>query len=355
MRTLILLLLLYVATPANACTAFFVEGSPNAVVAKNLDWFTGQGLIYINKRNVKKTSIFVHGQTPLTWVAKYVSGTLTQSGIDFPYDGMNEAGFAVTGLQLLTTVVPPADARPAVDYLQFMQYLLDTSASTAEAIANAQKVRIGDNSKIHYFACDRSGQCATLEYIDGALSVHSEAALPAKALANNSYADSITYFNQQTSTLSPLAILSNISHFSLDRFTRAGLWSKNFGTTQFAGVGEIEYAFRGLQNVAEYGPVSQTYWSMVFGLNSKTLYLKTFSHPAVIKSINLSQFDPSCSSKAQILDVDAAVSGDVTTSFHALTDADNKALIELNSQLSAPVKAALEAYPAAHTSCQDSL
>src|SRR5579859_3343763 len=105
--------LAFFADAAYACTTFFVHGSADAVVAKNLDWPSGGGAIYINKRNVRKVAAFIRASTPLTWTSKYKSLTYTETGRDFPWEGINEAGVAVHMLELSSSVVPPAnDPRP---------------------------------------------------------------------------------------------------------------------------------------------------------------------------------------------------------------------------------------------------
>jgi penicillin V acylase-like amidase (Ntn superfamily) len=91
---LIVSALLYVST-ALPCSTFFDSGSEEAVVAKNLDWNSGDGLMFINKRNVRKKGALVGSEIAAAWTSKYMSLTLTETGLEFPWEGLNEKGLSV--------------------------------------------------------------------------------------------------------------------------------------------------------------------------------------------------------------------------------------------------------------------
>jgi penicillin V acylase-like amidase (Ntn superfamily) len=70
---------------SSACTAYLISGAETPVVAKNLDWISGQGILLINKKNVSKEAIFVETLNPLRWTSKYASVTFSGSAQDFPW------------------------------------------------------------------------------------------------------------------------------------------------------------------------------------------------------------------------------------------------------------------------------
>jgi hypothetical protein len=86
--------------------------------------------------------------------------------------GINTEGFAVAGLrneegQMIAT----DDPRPYINSYQFVQYLLDTSASVQEAIDKARQLRIAHvldspdkRYNSHYMIADAKGGCAILEF-----------------------------------------------------------------------------------------------------------------------------------------------------------------------------------------------
>ena len=333
-----------IQSDALPCTVFFLAGSPHATVAKNLDWSSGRGLIFINKRNVRKQGALVGTQTPLTWQSKYMNLTLTQDGRDFPWEGLNEAGLSVNVLELDGSEVPPAsDPRPAVEMSQWIQYQLDTSATLSEAIDHALEVRVAPSTFIHYFICDSGSHCAVFEYLGGRLIVHvSGADLPYAALANDAYAASVSYLKHLLETKTPREIVSGKSDFSVERFSRAAIWSVGYS----AGQDETAYAFRGLANVAE----SNTFWRMAFNLQAHVATLSTRAAPD-LKSIDLMRFDPSCKTPVQIIDLNASLKGDASGSFHDFTEAENQALLNASARLTPELRKTMGAYPATHTKC----
>ena len=73
------------------------------------------------------------------WIAKYGSVTFNQFGRENPTGGMNEMGLVVEQMWLDETEYPKDDARPTLGTQEWMEYLLDTSATTAEAVKNAEE------------------------------------------------------------------------------------------------------------------------------------------------------------------------------------------------------------------------
>jgi choloylglycine hydrolase len=278
-----------------------------------------------------------------------MSLTLSETGRDFPWDGLNEAGLSVMALALQETAIPPStDPRPSIDSVQWLQYILDSSATLREAISNAERIRVGDHSQVHYFICDAVGECGVLEYLKGQLVIHTGSTLPYFALANNTYSDSLVYLERLFQSVTPMAILNKVSNQSLDRFSRAAIWSKSFPTN-----GEpVHYSFNALSNLVEAGVPWPTQWRMVFNLKQQLAYLQTASAPR-IKWVRLPAFDPGCTSGARILNLNAVATGDVTRYFVPYTAEANRVLISQNKDLSPWAAAQIGVYPEKYTQCME--
>jgi len=337
-----------------ACTGFFIQGVTDPIVAKTLDWSFDHGLIYINKRNIEKKSGLIGNQKGMVWTSKYMSLTLTQDGRDFPWEGMNEKGLVITSFALDETILPSAsDSLAAIEPTQWIQYLLDTSATLNEAIVNAKKIRPSDPVREsedywnpgHYFVCDINSECAVFEYLLGQLVIHrSNKTLPYFALTNDIYEKSVEYFKTHATNN-----LSKLSTSSLDRFVRAVSWSQHFFNYNqpYDNQSEINYAFSGLSNVSQ----NTTHWRMVFNLSKKTMYLITTKAP-IKKMINLQHFNPSCLEPVKILNVNSYFPEELSADdFKDYSDHDNQNLINKSSLLSVKLKKLLGEYPKTMTRC----
>ena len=321
------------------CTALFLPQSTDQVVAVNMDWTTGHGLIFINKRNVHKQAALVSGQTPLQWTSKYMSVSFTETGLEFPWDGMNEKGLSVELLLSNSTVLPPAsDPRPAVNGIQWVQYILDTAATTAEAITNAEATRVTGpfGAPEHYFVCDASGNCAAFDYLNGQLTVTQGSPQIPMVLANDPYYLDYQNLTGMEAISSPAQIEVLTGSDSKTRFAKAAMFSTQY-TPQSE---EVSYAFKALNSLAE----SDTQWRIVFSLANQTLQYKTTTATG-LKYIDLQQFNPSCSSGVQWHYLNASTSGDITSQFSNYSTSANNVLVQSNSNFSASTIGTLENYP----------
>ncbi|WP_159882029.1 carcinine hydrolase/isopenicillin-N N-acyltransferase family protein [Paenibacillus puerhi] len=172
-------------------TAFHIRHSEINRVCKNQDVIYEGVYAFTNHRGMRKTALIRPPAQPACWVSVYGSLTLSQVGKDQPNGGMNEAGLVVEQTTLWQTEYPPADERPALGELAWMQYLLDTCGTVEEALEAAAAIRIDQStSKLHYLVADRSGDLAIVEFLQGDMIVHREpASLP--VMANTAYADAV--------------------------------------------------------------------------------------------------------------------------------------------------------------------
>lgn len=168
-------------------------GSRPCHFAKNYDWNIGYGLILINKRGVAKKSASGQPENRASWMSRYDSLTFNQYGREFPSGGINEAGLAVE-LMWLDDAEYPADPRiPSFGTLEWIQYQLDQHATVKDVVASASRVCIASEVKLHYLVADRSGNTASIEFLNGKLVSNSGKTMPFRVLTNDPYERSLQF------------------------------------------------------------------------------------------------------------------------------------------------------------------
>jgi len=332
-------LLCFPVNQAFACTTFCLKGNGEVLFGKNYDWMIGDGLVFVNKRGVVKTSS--QESNPAKWVSRYGSVTFNQYGRENPSGGMNEAGLVIELMWLDETQYPKVDSRPAIDVLGWIQYQLDNSATVEEVIKNSEKIRINSQVKLHYLVNDRAGNTTTIEFLDGNLVAHHGATLPVSTLTNDTYAKSLSY----AKTTSPEKARGN---GSLERFARAANKTGEFDKQARSEADAVNYAFEILSNVAQPG---YTQWSIVYDQKRGKIYFRTLQSPQ-IRSIDAKSFDYSCGSQVKIVDMNLKAGGDITARFADYARAANRNLIEHSfngtdflRNIPAPLRDLLASYP----------
>ncbi len=174
-----------------ACTSFVLDNNDFAIFGANFDNRIHEGLLFINRRNVTKTIL-----DPSTtgeyaeWTSKYGSVSFNIVGYQFAYTGMNEAALVISSMALDITENPAPDERPPLETAIWVQYQLDNARTIEDVIASDLVVRIA-NTTDHYLVSDRTGNSAVIEFIEGKMVVHTDEAVPVKALTNNTHEESI--------------------------------------------------------------------------------------------------------------------------------------------------------------------
>jgi len=277
------------------------------------------GLVIVNKRNLVKTAMVDPPDTPPTWTSKYGSITFNQYGRELPMGGLNEAGLVIEQMLLPETRYPSPDDRPALRELAWIQYQLDNCRSVDEVIATDSKVRILDFSvPIHFLVSDRSGEVATVEFLEGEMVVHRGDSLLISALANSPYSDSLEYLESFQGFGGDRTVSRSAN--SLDRFVRAAC-----GVVDYEASSEeetIDYAFGILEDVSQQG----TRWSIVYDSDRLAIHFRTAKSPA-IKTLALESFDFSPAKPCLILDIDAPKPGDTRARFVEYSTEANRKLI----------------------------
>jgi penicillin V acylase-like amidase (Ntn superfamily) len=181
------------AGPDGACTSFCLDNGDHCVFGTNMDHGTFQvGQLFVNKRHVMKTAweSSTSGEYA-RWISLYGSVTFNMIGSQMVWGGMNEAGLMISTMSLVETEEPSPDERLPLAAPFWVQYQLDNASTIEDVIASDALVRV-TNGYDHYLVCDRTGDCAVIEFLDGEMIVYTGPTLPTQALANSTYQDSLT-------------------------------------------------------------------------------------------------------------------------------------------------------------------
>jgi hypothetical protein len=305
-KALALTLAVTLALPAWPCTTFVSEGPNGPLFGRNYDFEFGEALVVVNPRGLARVSATAELQspTPAKWVSRHGSVTFNQFGVGFPTGGINERGLVVELMWLDGTQYPAADARPTVTTLEFIQYLLDQTATLDEAMEAAQAIRIAGRTPLHFLVSDAAGRTATVEFLEGKLVVHRGADLPVRALANDRYDTSLAAMRSQRTDLD--------ARSSLARFSRAAAQSQSRKTPA--------QAFEVLDNVAQPG---WTHWQIVYEMAPRTIQWRTGKN-AAMRTLDLAAVSFDCKDGVRLVDVDAG-HGDMRSSFAKYTRAADEA------------------------------
>ena len=306
-----------VAVAAFPCSTFVVDAPDGPVFGRNYDWKLGEGLVVVNPRGLAKRALVLEDE-PASWTAKHGSITFNQYGREFPCGGINEAGLVIEVMWLPETEYAVADGRPAVTSLQWIQYHLDTCATTKEVVTSANKVRIASTggAKVHYLVCDAEGNAATFDVLNGEVVAHTGGSLPAKALTNSPYSESLAFLDAAKKKERDTSGAG-----TLERFARAAAFAETY-TPEEDGL-PVVYAFNVLDNVANG---DYTKWSMVYDIARRRVYWRTLDNPRV-RHLDLDAFDLSPGAPCLILDMNGPQSGPVNDAFEPYTTEANRRLI----------------------------
>jgi choloylglycine hydrolase len=187
-------------------------------------------------------------------------------------------------------------------------------------IASRESIRISTNSvPIHYLVSDKTGEAATIEFLDGKIVYHTAGALPAKALTNSTYADSMEYLKGHRGFGGKKEI--GFSGNSLDRFCRAADMLSQYDRSN--GKEIVEYAFSILESVDN---PEWTQWSIVYDVTNRTVHFKT-KDASRLKKFVFADFDFDCQTHSKVIDMNTDKTGDLSDDFEAYSTAINRKLI----------------------------
>ena len=162
---------------ASACSRILSNANGTAVVARTMDlYMPDQAKIMIYPRGMTRDGGVADGNTA-RWTAKYGSVAVNSLGIATS-DGMNEKGLVANLLYLHGTQYEKRDERPGLANALWVQYLLDVSATVAEALAELEKTQVVSVTAasrewpLHVSLSDASGDSAVIEFVNGVKVVH---------------------------------------------------------------------------------------------------------------------------------------------------------------------------------------
>jgi penicillin V acylase-like amidase (Ntn superfamily) len=308
MKAIITCLILLNSILSDACTTFVLKDADNLLFGRNLDWVSDNGIIVTNKRNVQKTSLVFAPDKSIRWTSKYGSITFNQFGKEFPFGGINEKGLVVE-IMVVEGSYPKADARSAVNELQWVQYQLDNASTIEEVIQSDKKIRIsGISQNLHFLICDKSGNVAVIEFDRSGMMIYKGSDLPIPVLENDTYANSLLKNNKGQKC----------------RFGTAAKMINEYKS--IPGKSPVDYSFSILDKVVLDGS-----WSIVYDIKNMKIYFKSATNQTR-KSINIREFDFSCGTAGLMFNLLDKSSGDVTPKFTEFTSTLN------NNKLAAALK-----------------
>lgn len=155
------------------CTVFSGKKYGCNIIAKNYDCFIDGGMIFTNKRNVKRKSLVLPPEKEFVWTSQFGSLTFSQSGKGMPVCGINENGLIVEQATLPNTVYSDEPGKMHISCLEAIQYILDCCENVEQAILGFTDFSISNQSfgKLHYFLSDKCGAHAIVEFINGKMQV----------------------------------------------------------------------------------------------------------------------------------------------------------------------------------------
>lgn len=321
--TVIALALVALAAPtARACTVMCLKSDGGSVVARNQDWYFGDGLIFVNKRGIEKVAISF--DKPLRWTSKYGSVSFTQYGRELPLAGMNEAGLTVDLLWLGEAKYPKPDERSSCCTIQWTQHQLDTAATVDDVVASLQKVRISpivpSAERVHFFVSDRQGNSAVIEFLDGKAQAFHGDDLKVSVLENQTYLSSTKLLStcRGFGGARPIADLAGRS-----RFVGATQQILEFPD---ADQPPVEFGFAALRSVTQQ---RFTKWSLVYEPKKGKIHFFT-ADSEKRKTIDLSQLDFGPRTQVLMLDVNSNFEGDATAHFEKYSREQNTEMLRRN-------------------------
>ncbi len=231
---------------------------------------------------------------------------------------MNETGLVIESLNVdkpYGTHTP--DERPYLAHAQWAQYLLDTCATIQDVIDSEDLVRVSwavNASSGHFIICDRTGECIIIEWLDGELLYHTQ--LEVNALTNLTYDETLEYYH---SGVLPFFDVIKRAY----RFSALADMLKLFHRDKSDSL--VDDVFDMLDAVSIVG-LATTFNSIVYDQTNLKINFDSLKN-SEIKTIDLAGINFGCDTPAQMLPIDADLSGEVTDRFEDYTREANLALL----------------------------
>jgi hypothetical protein len=158
--------------------------------------------------------------------------------------------------------------------------------------------------------CDRSGDCAAVEFLNGETVFHKGDAMPVKTLTNHAYQEAVDAWQA-----------GRLGSNRLERFAIAADRVADFEATDAASA--VAYAFDTLDQASGQATGgTPTHWSIVFDTENLRVHWRTSRNPQV-RSVDFDRLDFTCGTPVEMLDVHAPLSGDISDKLGRYTFEDN--------------------------------
>ena len=322
---------LFAPAVADACTrAVYFGKEGQTVTGRTMDWFVSDmdTNMWLYPRGLERTS---STRTPLNWKSKYGSVVVTiYEGA--AADGMNEKGLVANLLYLAESKYPAEDAadkRPTLSIAAWVQYVLDSYATTAEAVEGLRKEAFrvvpilaptGEPGTVHLSVSDASGDSAIFEYIDGRLRIHHGRQY--QVMTNSPTFDAQLNLAKYWETIGGATMLPGTNRAS-DRFARASYYINE--ATQTADPRRaVAAVFSVMRNVSVpigikipgQPNIADTLWLTVSDQKNKVYYYQDTNSPSILWArLNELDFKEGTGPRKLTLDGNPDVAGDQTRSF----------------------------------------
>jgi choloylglycine hydrolase len=313
-----------------ACTTATLDRENGFMFGRTYDWAFEQANVTFNTRGLAKASFeSMKGGVPLQWVSRYASLTFNQYGHEMPMGGMNEAGLVVETMWLDETTYLAESNLPRIDNVQWVQYMLDTVGTVPELLDAQKNIHVvsGGASKLHYQVCDRSRDCAILEFLDGKLTVYRGGSRPIPVLTNSPYRDSLVY--RAKSFKNPKTREAEILG-SFNRFVIADSQLKATKQTSRDGLFKVLDAVSSPRILIEpqTGLTGSTVWQVIYDPEQGEVSWRTPNSNQKTRFVRFSDFAGSCKrGTAKLLNITTG-DGNVAGNFADYTEAANRTLVE---------------------------
>ncbi|MGE7921142.1 linear amide C-N hydrolase [Viridibacillus sp. NPDC093762] len=284
-------------------TAFQIKQNGDYFVCKNQDVIYDGVYLFTNQRGVRKTALMMPPTHPASWVSAFGSLTVSQIGKENPNGGINEKGLVVEQTTLWQTEYPASDVRPAINELQWIQYLLDTCSTVQEVLEAAPSIRIDQStSKLHYLIADRSGNRAIIEFLNGKMTLY-KGDLVIPIMVNSPYEEALKEIESGKTNW------SDCDEYQKNSMQRLLTVSKRMQENS-NHVDVIDFAFEVLNSAKR----EDTVFSLVYDINRMEVHAYT-NRNTERKTIKMVDFDFANGSLSQSVDLQRLRAKNVTEQF----------------------------------------
>jgi len=162
------------------CTrTVFTADNGRVVTGRNMDWAEDMGTdLWAFTAGIDRVG--ENGADAFSWTSTHSTVIATGYGCSTT-DGINDSGLVGNLLYLAESDFGEPGGRRLLSVYAWTQYLLDTCATVADAVATMRCARFaitapalpnGHPSHLHLAMSDATGDSAIFEYVEGALTVH---------------------------------------------------------------------------------------------------------------------------------------------------------------------------------------